>query len=211
MKKFLALIMVIMMVISLAACGGNDGNTTETKGNSTETSASLEETTPAESVVIINEVDQTGEGEAKIDTPLYTATVPAGLKYEVYTYYSGEDNLATVEINFGKDYPGDFRLTVTTQRMIASLDDAVAECERMSSAFSGFKSEVLGEETHGANTFKKLNIKTEYSDTDYLVSYYKNTGAPLYADTYIEVMADKSDIDIADPLVTALIDSIVLK
>ena len=81
----------------------------------------------------------------------------------------------------------------------------------MSSAFSGFKSEVLGEETHGANTFKKLNIKTEYSDTDYLVSYYKNTGDPIYADTYIEVMADKSDIDIAYPLVTALVDSIVLK
>ena len=143
MKKFLSIIMAVMLVCTLVACGSEDTNTTN---DTNETTAAVQETTVAvDDTVLITEVGQEGEGEAKIDTPLYTATVPAGLKYEVYTYYSGDDNLATVEINFGKDYANDFRLTVTTQRMIASLDDAVGECERMSSAFNGFKSEVLAQ------------------------------------------------------------------
>lgn len=214
MKKFLSIIMVVMVVCSFAACGENgDTNTTSAPANDATVAdtTAVQDTSVSSADVTITEVDQKGEGEVKLDTPLYTATVPAGLKYEVYTYYSGDDNLATIEINFGKDYANDFRLTVTTQRMIASLDDAVGECERMSSAFNGFQSEVLGEETHGANNYKKLNIKTEYSDVDYLVSYYKNLGDFIYTDTYIEVRADKRDIDISDPLVVALVDSIVLK
>lgn len=212
MKKFLALVMVVMMVCALAACGSGDTTTKPETNDTQETTTVVAETTTAvDDTVLITEVDQEGEGEVKIDTPLYTATVPAGLKYKVYTYYSGDDNLATIEIDFGKEYAIDARLTVTTQRIVASLDDSVAECERMSSAFTGFESEVLGEETHGANTFRKLNIKTEYSEKNYLVSYYKNPGDFFYTDTYIEVMADTSKIDIADPLVTALVDSIVLK
>ena len=214
MKKFLSIIMVVMVVCSFAACGENgDTNTTSAPANDATVAdtTAVQDASVSSADVTITEVDQKGEGEVKLDTPLYTATVPAGLKYEVYTYYSGDDNLATIEINFGKDYANDFRLTVTTQRMIASLDDAVGECERMSSAFNGFQSEVLGEETHGAYNYKKLNIKTEYSDVDYLVSYYKNLGDFIYTDTYIEVRADKIDIDISDPLVVALVDSIVLK
>lgn len=208
MKKILALMMALMMVFALAACG--DGDQKETQDANTETSA-VEETTPADSVVTITEAGQEGEGEVQIDTPLYTATVPAGLKYEVYTYYSGDDNLATVEINFGQEYATSGRLTVTTQRIVASLDDAVAECNRMNSGFEGYESTEAGEETHGAVTYKKLNTSTKYSKSDYLVSYYKNPAGYLYSDTYIELKVDPARIDLADPLVTALVDSIVLK
>ena len=210
MKKFIAVLMALLMVCSLAACGGGENTTTDAPA--TQEAVTDVATTEAVSDVLVLAGGESGDGEAKLDAGLFTMTVPEGLKYEVYTYYmDASNNLATIEVNFGKSSATEGRVTVTTQRMVKSLDDSEAESIRMYSSFDGMESESLGEVTIGGMTFKKLHITTQYQDKTILVSYYNNPAADMYADTFIEITTDTNRIDLADSAVTALIESIVLK
>ena len=178
----------------------------------TNVPAEAETTAPAESnTFTITEKDQSGEGGILLDASLFTVEVPEGLKWNVYSYYySAEDNLATVEINFGTDYTDDFKLTVTTQRMVDSLESSEEECISNFDYIPSAVVEKLSEVSYGDFTYKALHITSEYSDENFLVTYYEKADV-LYGETYIEIEADTDDIAIDDSMIVMVLNSLKLR
>lgn len=210
MKKLtalFALVMAVMMVFALTAC--TDNSNTET---TTAPPAQAETTAPVDnSTFVITEEGQSGEGGILLDASLFTVDVPEGLLWDAYSYYySAEDNLATVVIDFGTDYTDDFRLTVTTQRMIDSLDTAEAECIRTFDFVDSANIEKLPEVTYGDFTYKALHVTSDYSDENFLVTYYEKADAD-YGETYIEVEADVEDMAIDDAMIVSVLNSLKLR
>lgn len=221
MKKLAAILLALVMTASLAACGGS-GESSDTKETSAQSSASetkAEETTVEETTVEettasaeLKEGDS-GEGEKTLDSAFCTVTIPEGLQYKINFYNYDEDDLGTIEIDFGKKYTIEGRLEVSTTRMISSLDDAVNECIRVRNlnTYKEGKSEIGEEVTYGDTTYKEVKMSHEYGAETCLVSYYKRADGK---DIYVEIKTTQNDFDklpIDDPLVQELAKSAVYK
>lgn len=208
LKSLFALVLAVMMVFALTACSDNKDNKTTTAAPAdVETTAAAEDN----NTFVITEADQSGEGGILLDASLFTVDVPDGLMWEAYEYYyNAEDNLATVVIDFGTDYTDDFRLTVTTQRMIDSLETAEAECIRTFDYVDSANIEKLPEVTYGDFTYKALHVTSDYSDENYLVSYYGKADVQ-YGETYIQVEADVDDMAIDDAMIVSVLNSLKLR
>ena len=92
MKKILALLMAIMLVLSLAACGGNEEETTSSVD---ETTAAAEETTEAalSEVEIVEKAE--GVGPVKLSNSYLEVSIPEG-----YGYYIDDANNEAGEEQF---------------------------------------------------------------------------------------------------------------
>lgn len=213
MKKILAILMATLMMASFVGCGNN--NTEETKPQETVTETAAEtssetETTTAQDDGKMN-VGDTGEGEKMLESELFSVTIPQGLKYEVYTYSMVDDTNGTVDINFGKNSTIDAKLTVSTQRMVNSLDEVeerAIELRNLNTYKEG-KSEVGEDITIGDVTYRKISVSTEYGSDELMVGYVK-TGAGLGG--YIEINLEGSGgLTFDDAEVKSLIESIEYK
>lgn len=218
MKKFVAILLALVMTASLAACGeSGSSDTKETSAQSSvvATSETQAEETTVEETTASAELQEgdSGEGEKTLDSAFCTVTIPEGLQYEIYTYYHDEDNLGSISINFGKKSTIEGKLEVSTTRMISSLDDAVNECIRVRNldTYKEGKSEIGEEVTYGDTTYKVVNMSHEYGAETCLVSYYKRADGK---NIYVEIKTTQNDFDklpIDDPLVQELAKSAVYK
>lgn len=221
-KKYLILFLIIILTFSLVACGGEEVDKTE----DTEEAATEEEPEEAAEEVAeidienagilidgeIGEEDDKGTGPAKIESRLGVINIPEGLDYKIY-HVPTEGKGTSIQVNFGIDNVNSGLIEISTTRMIESLDDAADECIRMNDF--GTMDSVLGEEViYGDNTFKALTIqKSDKSRiTNFLVSYYKTDDDN---DGYVEVAANEESgaygIDINDPLIKEMLESLVIK
>lgn len=225
MKKQLILLLALILAatLMLTACdnGGSAGETgtTATKAGTVTTADSTQTTAApaAESKEEALEEGLEGVGEKTFDTPLCTVTVPADVKYELYTYAVDEDdNTGTVQIDFGPESTLQARLHVSTTRMISSLDDAHDECVRVQNldTYDDGKYEDMEDVTFGGMTYKAIHVTTEWSDEIFLVTYYKRAADGV--DVYVECELDQDGFgyDAVSPtadFVVAAMNSVILK
>ena len=102
MKKILALLMAIMLVLSLAACGGNEEETTapaqETTAPVDETTAAAEETTEAAlpEIEIVEKAE--GVGPVKLSNSYLSFEIPEGFGYYIddANQEAGEDQFQVI-------------------------------------------------------------------------------------------------------------------
>ena len=218
MKKFVAILLALVMTASLAACGeSGSSDTKETSAQSSvvATSETQAEETTVEETTASAELQEgdSGEGEKTLDSDYCTVTIPEGLQYKVNSYYHDENALGSIKIDFGKKGTTEGRLEVSTTRMISSLDDAVNECIRVRNLDTSEegKSEIGEEVTYGDTTYKVVKMSHEYGAETCLVSYYKRADGK---DIYVEIKTTQNDFDklpIDDPLVQELAKSAVYK
>ncbi|MBR3289301.1 MAG: hypothetical protein IKI63_00830, partial [Clostridia bacterium] len=181
----------------------------------TEAPTTVPTTTPTTAETL--EAGMEGVGEKTFDTPFFTMTVPADVKYELYTYAVDEDdNRGTVQIDFGPESTLQARFEVSTTRMISSLDDAHDECIRVQNldTYDEGKYEDMEDVTFGGMTYKAIHVTTEWSDEIFLVSYFKRAADGV--DVYVECKLDQDGfgydavLPTADFVVAAM-NSVVFK
>ncbi len=218
MKKLAAILLALILMASLAACGeGEISNPKETSSQSSASTISAVnfESTTAEETTVSAELQKgdSGEGKKTLESVFCNVTIPQGLKYEVYFYNYSDDNTGTIQIDFGKSSTMEGRLEVSTTRMISSLDDAANECIRVRNlnSYDEGKSEIGEEKTFNNTTYKEVNISTEYGAETCLVSYYKRADGN---DIYVEIKTKQDNfnkLEIDDPLVEELLNSVIYK
>lgn len=199
MKKqmILLLVLVLTATLMLTACdnggsSGETGTTTTKDATVTTTEATAEAQSEAASAdEEVLEAGLEGVGEKTFDTPLVTVTVPADVKYELYTYSVGDDDRGTIQIDFGPESTMQARFEVSTTRMISSLDDAHDECIRVQNldTYDEGRYEDMEDVTFGGMTYKAIHVTTEWSDEIFLVSYYKRASDGV--DVYVECKLDQ--------------------
>ena len=245
MKKFLCLLGVATLSLSLAACGGTGNKDNQGGGQSTVTEEEgtdgaeedgMEEGTDgAEDGMEDGSADgmeeggeaeegfaegQSGEGPKTIFNSLFSVDVPEGLTYDLYSWYTSEDDdkFGTYVIDIGEtdSYGKGVRLTVTTQRMIDSLEGAAEECKRMND-FSGSKETIPGEDVviNGV-TYKTMHIVGEKDDDKlFYVTYFDNHNeTEKSGDVYVEIRSTEASmfsvLPMSNELVQEFINSLVL-
>ena len=217
MKKQLTwmLALTMAMTLLLTACGGA-GGTGETGTTTTKAAPEAQTTTTTAAAEEELEAGMEGVGEKTFDTPMFTMTIPADVKYELYTYsVSEDDNRGTIKIDFGPDSTMQARFEVSTTRMISSLSDAHDECLRVQNldTYKEGRYEDLDDVTYGGVTYKVLHVTTEWSDEIFMVSYFKRADG---VDVYVECQLDQDGFGYdavavdADYVATAL-NSLTLK
>lgn len=218
MKKLAVLISVLILTSLLTACRGGESiapKETSSRASSVVLATTDHETTSPEVTTVSGELKKgdSGEGEQKLESIFCDLTIPKGLKYNIYFYDHTEENTGTIQIDFGKSSTMEGRLEVSTTRVISTLDDAVKECIRVRNldSYKEGKSKIGGEKTFNNTTYKQVNISTENGNSTYLVSYYKRAdGEDMYVE--LKTVQDKFDnLEIDDPLVEKLLNSIVYK
>lgn len=225
MKKIIILVLVLLMMFPFAACGDipSEKETTPVETEAPpETTAKPEPTeTPGEN----EEPKETtsfasgdkGTGEAFISNGLFSVTIPEGLDYEIYTWYTAEDNekFGTYEIDIAeKGASSVVRLTVTTQRMVDSLESAAKECIRMND-FSGAKTATIGADiTINGVTYKTVTITGDesYDETNMYYATFYYTNADGDNDVYVEISSTEAgpftNLSMENPLVQKMIESL---
>ena len=170
MKKVLALLLALGMTASLVGCGGsgteNSSSSTQTEEtvSATEltTETATEQVTEVTSSTIEMTADDTGEGEKTLTSVLFDVTIPEGLIYEVYSCAFADDTNGSIEIKFGKESTLEGRISVSTQGMVESFDEAVQRCIdlRNLDTYEDGKSEIGEDVTIGDTTYKEVKIST---------------------------------------------------
>ncbi len=210
MKKFIAILMATLMMASFVGCGGNNGTTEETTAPATTVAETTDAPTETENDGEIVG-GQEGEGEKTLESKLCSVTIPEGFKYQVYTYAMVDDTNGTVDIDFGDISTMCARLTVSTQRMVNSLDEVeerAIELRNLDTYKEG-KAEVGEDVTFGDVTYRRISISTEYGSDETLVGYVK-TGAGLGA--YVEInLEGVGGLTFDDAEVKSVIESIEYK
>lgn len=209
MKKFLVLLTTIAMMMAIVACGG-EATTGEENKEQPKEEQKVEQPKEEEQSSEIKVGDK-GEGEAELDSKLFSVTIPEGFKYEVYTCAMVDDTNGTVEIDFGDLSTSCARLTVSTQRMVTSLDDAVEKgiALRNLDTYKEGKAEVGEDITFGDVTYRRISFSTEYSGDETLIGYVE-TEAGLGA--YVEIkLARVGGLSFDEDIVKSLIESIEYK
>ncbi|MDY0236602.1 MAG: hypothetical protein RBR71_11255 [Gudongella sp.] len=238
-KKYLALLIVFVLLISLTACGGDNKDVEEPVANE-EVIESEEELVEAVEVAEAVEVEEApeveespkidiemsgilvdgksveknyvGTGPATLETRLGSMVIPEGLDYQVYQVPL-EGKTTSLEIDFGVGNTNAGYINISTTKMVKSLDEAVLETIGMNDF--GTMESVIGEEiAYGDKTFKEVTIKkSDGSRVDYFLTYYYP--AENDWDGFVEVKTNGEGgaykMDIKDPLITALLESLVVR
>ena len=192
MKKYLALLLALSLALALVACGDkkedDNGGFVPDDG-------------------MMQEVDPDGESEDPDDAEIEDESEA--------TFTEGDQKFGTYEINIAESGKSSaVRVTVTTQRMINSLDDAAAECKRMND-FSGSLVTTPGDDiVINDVTYKTMQItgSESYSSTKlYYASFYETDNGD---DVYVEIQSTEdgpfTKLPMSNELVQQLIDSLVL-
>ena len=226
MKKYLALLLALSLALALVACGDkkedDNGGFVPDDGMMQEVDPDGESEDP-DDAEIEDESEATftkgdrGSGPMTIYSKLFSIDVPEGLDYELYTWYTSEsdEKFGTYEINIAESGKSSaVRVTVTTQRMINSLDDAAAECKRMND-FNGSLVTTPGDDiVINDVTYKTMQItgSESYNSTNlYYASFYETDNGD---DVYVEIQSTEdgpfTNLPMSNELVQQLIDSLVL-
>ena len=226
MKKYLALLLALSLALALVACGDkkedDNGGFVPDDGMMQEVDPDGESEDPDDAEIedepeaTFTEGDR-GSGPMTIYSKLFSIDVPEGLDYELYTWYTSEsdEKFGTYEINIAESGESSaVCVTVTTQRMINSLDDAAAECKRMND-FSGSLVTTPGDDiVINDVTYKTMQItgSESYSSTKlYYASFYETDNGD---DVYVEIQSTEdgpfTNLPMSNELVQQLIDSLVL-
>ncbi len=215
MKKILALLLAVGMTASLVGCGGskteNSSSSSQTEESIVTTEATTEPTTEESASSIEMTADDTGEGEKTLTSVLFDVTIPEGLIYEVYSCAFADETNGSIEIKFGKESVLEGRISVSTQGMVESFDEAVQRCIdlRNLDTYENGKSEIGEDVTIGDTTYKEVKISTEWDKETILATYYKTVGGE---DAAVDItLSDDDGLTFDDPLVKSLIESIVYK
>ncbi len=209
MKKFLAIMFAVLMVVSLVACGDDTGNTGTTEGSN------IGETVATTEAAKTFAVGDTGNGAETISNEVFKVTVPEGLQYSIYTWagVDGHTDAGTWAIDLGTDNTNSARLTISTQRIIKSLDEAEAECIRMNDYGGAKESATEGDKAFAGIDYKLISFTNDMSVTKCYAGYFNN-GAEFQPDIYVELMAYTEgsyySIQIEDALITELMESLEL-
>ncbi len=221
MKKLIALLMSLVIVVSLCACGSSNGST-DTNGTESESSVldtSNEETEsqqPEETQepAGMQEGDK-GDGPADLDAGLVKFTVPEGYSYEAYNFYIDEDEplhgSIIIDICETGSYGTPVRVDVTTQNMVYSQDDAIQHTIDLCNlqTYEEGKYTIGDTATYGENTYTRIDISTEYSEETYFTAYAEN-GNSYGGGAFIRVKVDTKMMAADDPLVKAILESLVV-
>lgn len=216
MKKVLALLLAMGMTASLVGCGGSGTENSSSSPRTEETSLSTEMTTvqvteEVSSSSIEMTADDTGEGEKTLTSVLFDVTIPEGLIYEVYSCAFADETNGSIEIKFGKESTLEGRISVSTQGMVKSFDEAVQRCIdlRNLDTYENGKSEIGEDVTIGDTTYKEVKMSTEWDQETVLATYYKTDAGE---DAAVDItLADDKGLTFDDPLVKSLVESIVYK
>lgn len=215
MKKVLALLLALGITASLVGCGGsgteNSSSSTQTEETVSATELTTEQVTEVTSSSIEMTADDTGEGEKTLTSVLFDVTIPEGLIYEVYSCAFADDTNGSIEIKFGKESTLEGRISVSTQGMVESFDEAVQRCIdlRNLDTYEDGKSEIGEDVTIGDTTYKEVKISTEWDKETILATYYKTAGGE---DAAVDItLSDDDGLTFDDPLVKSLVESIVYK
>lgn len=233
MKKQLTILLMMMFMLSLAACGKSetndkdDPNAVSSISGSAASSAQLpaedepseggddSETSTGDLIVGKNVSDgQRGTGPATLHSRFGSLSFPEGVDYQLSTLPPDDTLTATLEFWFGKGNTNAGKFTISSTRMIGSLDDAVNECIRMND-FGKLTATIGDEVSYGGITYKNLSIhEADGSEAKYyLVTYYKTEND---RNGYVEVQVNGQDggyykLDIDDPIVVEILESTTLK
>ena len=230
MKKLIALLMSLAIVVSLCACGSssddnsaNDGDTVtnntdttepvggESEGGESDTSGEGTETQEPAGM----QAGDTGDGPADLNAGLVTFTIPEGYSYEVYDFYIDEDDSLhgsiVIDINETGSYDTPVRVNVTTQNMVYSQDDAIQHTIDLCNLQTYEKGEyTIGDTaTYGENTYTQIDISTEWSEETYFTAYADN-GNSYGEGVFIRVVVNTNEMAADDPLVKAILESLVV-
>lgn len=213
MKKVLVLLLAMVMTASFVGCGGESSENDATSAPKAKkvTEVATVATTESSATSVEMEYGDTGEGEKTLTSILFDVTIPEGFIYEVYDFGFADDTNGSIEIKFGKESTLEGSVTVTTQGMVESLDETVQRCIdlRNLDTYEEGKSEIGEDVTIGDTTYKEVKISTEWDQETVLVTYYKTDAGE---DAAVEItLADDKGLTFDDPLVKALVESIVYK
>ena len=232
MKKLIALLMTLAIVVSLCACGSSSNGSTDTNDTVSESSVpetSNEDTESQQPEETDTETQQpeevqepaamesgdTGDGPADLDAGLVKFTVPEGYSYEVYDFYIDEDDSLhgsiVIDINETGSYDTPVRVNVTTQNMVYSQDDAIQHTIDLCNLQTYEKGEyTIGDTaTYGENTYTQIDISTEWSEETYFTAYADN-GNSYGEGVFIRVVVNTNEMAADDPLVKAILESLVV-
>ncbi len=237
MKKQLTTLLAIILILSMAACSKSDTNNKSSQNAAEPTTSNSQLSTEAETSDTEEASDDNDDLDAEISTgdlivgqnisdgyqgsdpvTLYSRfgslKFPEGVNYKLSTLPPDDTATATLEFWFGKGNTNAGRFTISTTRMIESLEDAVNECIRMND-FGSLSSTIGDEISYGGITYKNLSIhKDDGSEAKYfLVTYYETEDG---RNGYVEVQVNGQDggyykLDIDDPIVIEMLESLVLK
>lgn len=216
MKKVLALLLTIGMTVSLVGCGGSETENNSSSSQTDESTLSAEMTTEEVTEVELSssiemKADDTGEGEKTLTSILFDVTIPEGLIYEVYSFGFADETNGSIEIKFGKESVLEGSISISTQGMVESFDEAVQRCIdlRNLDTYENGKSEIGEDVTIGDTTYKEVKISTEWDKETILATYYKTAGGE---DAAVDItLSDDDGLTFDDPLVKSLVESIVYK
>lgn len=207
--------LLLAMTLVLSACGGEGGSGETTPTTAAPASAApttVPTTTPTTEAL---EAGLEGVGEKAFDTPFFTMTIPADVKYELYTYAVNEDdNRGTIQIDFGPDSTLQARFHVSTTRMVSSLDAAHDEYIRTQNldTYDEGRYEDLDDVTFGGVTYKVMHVTTEWDDEIALVTYYarESDGVDVYAECVLS--QDGNDaVSLTDDFIVSAMNSVSYK
>ena len=232
MKKLIALLMALAIVVSLCACGSSSNGSTDT--NDTESESSVPETSnedtgsqqPEETDTETQQPEEAqepagmqegdkGDGPADIDASLVTFTVPEGYSYEAYSYYIDDDDSLFGNLQFDicetSGYNTLVQVVATTQYYVHSQDEAVQKVIELCNLDTYEKGEAtIGDEvTYGDITYTRIDVTTEWSDNTFYVAYAEN-GNSGDVGLVVKFVVDNNMIDSDDPLINAVLESLVV-
>ena len=232
MRKLIALLMSLAIVVSLCACGSSSNGSTDTSG--TESESSVPETSnedtgsqqPEETDTETQQPEEAqepagmqegdkGDGPADIDASLVTFTVPEGYSYEAYSYYIDDDDPLFGNLQFDicetSGYNTLVQFVATTQYYVHSQDEAVQKVIELCNLDTYEKGEAtIGDEvTYGDITYTRIDVTTEWSDNTFYVAYAEN-GNSGDVGLVVKFVVDNNMIDSDDPLINAVLESLVV-
>lgn len=153
-----------------------------------------------------------GSGPVVLDSNFATVSVPADAGYEVENWsYEAARGRGVLEITFTNASGAPIEFVISTTRMVESLDDAVAECERMNKFDDSWAVERLDDVTFNGTNYAHVTMATDDRQYDHYVHYYLKDEIDFYVEMRVPIKGYAYSIALDDPLVVDVMNSIEYK
>lgn len=224
MKKFIAIVLVLIIALGLFACGKEPEDTKATENTSAsstdEPTAEKPSTEPSsetttKSTVYDPENPQKGtegKGPTTVKMPSLTLSVPKGMGFSLDTYTINEENpyfssiFMTIKNSEGKN-AGTF--CATSIDKFNNQEEAVAKALK-NLHLDTYKNAKYTEDKNvkiGNCTFTVLHVSTDYSEKDYYVTFVKRGESDKFG-LFIQLEINKKYMEADDPVITEFLKSI---
>lgn len=191
--------------VGMPATEAPEPEPSESTSEATETSQG-----PAGTVVLT--ADSEGDGPATLDSPYMRLSVPADATYEVSTLnHNASNGRGVIVLYIDKASGGEMTYEISTTRMVESLDDTVAECERMNSFNGSWATERLDDVVFNGVIYATVSLTQDSKQNIFYTTYYAKGDVNHHVEAQVVVKSIVYSLPQDDPMVTHVMESIEYK